>query len=183
MQNQAMVILLKLQQENKLVLLECVKQIISSPSSQNRCKVLILQMLMDRIQEFPTLSLETFRRMLQSHISDETEDVDLRAQLMNFGGQIYKHKKLYSSEHQNVIEQLFGYMISVVENYTECQGLVLKYKAQLMRNILEQGKIDQLDFSQKKETRDPVPIKKTSIKSLITNSKPWQVQDNPELRE
>ena len=99
-----MVILFKLQKENKMVLLECVKQIISNPSSQNRCKVLILQMLMDRIQEFPTLSLETFRRMLTSHISDETEDVDLRAQLMNFGGQIYIHKSLYSAEHQSVID-------------------------------------------------------------------------------
>ena len=75
--------------------------------------------------------------MLTSHISDETEDVDLRAQLMNFGGQIYIHKSLYSAEHQSVIDQLFGYMLCVVENYTECQGLVLKYKAQLMRSILK----------------------------------------------
>ena len=43
--------------------------------------------------------------------------------------------------------------------------------------------MDQLNFSRKKEVRDPKPMEKATIKSLVTEAKPWEVKDQPQIRE
>jgi len=63
-QSHALQILSQLQAHNKSVLLECVKQVVQNPAATNASKSMIVSMLVQRVPELPTLSLETLRRLL-----------------------------------------------------------------------------------------------------------------------
>ena len=72
---------------------------------------MIVSLLVNRVKELPTLSLETFRRLVASHFVELRQSkgdlIDLQLSIINLGAQIHQHSSLYSPEHQQVIDSLF----------------------------------------------------------------------------
>ena len=73
-------------------------------------------------------------------------------------------------------------MLAVVDNYEEANNLVVKYKVQVLRTIIKNGKINELDFSRVEESNERAEPPKASIKSLVTDLCPWSSKDLPEVR-
>ena len=151
-----MQLLFILQKQNKMVLLECVKQIIQNPAAANQSKILILQMLIERTNEFPTLSLEVWRRLLLSYFNQQQgvsdiDNLDLKLQIINLGCCIYSNKEkainnnqLYTNEHRQIISELFEYMLQVGESGDAHNSILVRSKVAIIRALLER----EIDFNQ-----------------------------------
>lgn len=68
-----------------------MKQVVGHAEGEDKQKVLILRLLIERIKEFPTLSLETYRRMLVQYFQSGFDDhnIGLRMEIINLGMAIY----------------------------------------------------------------------------------------------
>lgn len=102
--DKAIFVLAKLQKGNRVVLIECVKELCNSlvgTSHLNR-NAQIIEMLVQRVEDYPTLSLETYRRLLASLDSKPSTNQSktmFYLQVINLGIALKQNIGKVSNEH------------------------------------------------------------------------------------
>lgn len=94
---------------------------------------MIVSLLVKRVHELPTLCLETFRRLLAQHFVElrhsNKDLIDLQLSIMSLGAHLKQHRHLFAPEHQQVLEQLFEFMMRSCQQST---SHLVKRKAHLL---------------------------------------------------